>query len=335
MARNQVLLLVVALASLLAVARCRPAAFVVVQSTSTQICSFHLLNLVEGLFEHKSDLAVKVQPPLVETTYDAVKKEFFAVSYSASGALPNLYKFSNPELNVTESWTQLASSPTYFDLQFSEKDQSLYGIVVTGSTTRSLAHFILGKNSLKATPIGALPDGWYVNASSFYQVDNTYFALLNQFPSLPNATVNQKLLIASDLSPIKKAALQIYDIPPVDETGVLLTGIAFSRPMNALYGVGWWLANQTTAVVRFGSQSASFTPQWWSLQPPGPLIADDYAQNLYCFSNNPSPAGFSVVEFVLYNSPGESGIIKSNFPGAYECAAATFYESVSTLPPPN
>jgi hypothetical protein len=58
---------------------------------------------------------------------------------------------------------------SFFDLQYSSKLQTLFGIKVTGTYQRTLSNFILpsDSSSVVATELYDLPTNWYVNASSF------------------------------------------------------------------------------------------------------------------------------------------------------------------------
>lgn len=372
------LLLTICVISVVRTTEGLPSALVVIQDTETSQASIKLLDLIFGRFYATSPLEIAFPWPLVETTYDAIAGKFYVVTYPLSNpAYPDLYQLQNvaaDQLNVTASWLQVDSTNNFFDLQFSEKDLELYGITVTSPSTRSFARFKLTATAVKTNPIGALPPAWYVNASSFDQKQNQYFALLNQLPSANQSSATsleamvrhfhamtlkkqQKQQQQADkeqhkhngdhddhdnddeflASPFDQQMMSVSlssksitptftQLPPVSSSGIIFTSIAHSSPMGALYGIGWQLQNQTTVVARFSPDLSSYQVQWTSPLPPGPLLADHFSQNLFSFANNPYGAGFSVVQWDLYNSNGPSGSIKTNYPGNFLCAAATFFE---------
>jgi hypothetical protein len=81
-----------------------------------------------------------------------------------------------------------------------------------------------------------MPLDWYVNASSFDQSTSRYFALLNMFPSLPNATLNQQLVVADFSQPPVPPAPSPTTIYQLSPDGPVWHFLGWNPVLKGLFG---------------------------------------------------------------------------------------------------
>jgi hypothetical protein len=155
-----------------------------------------LLDVVTGQFLLQSSLSFQFDWPLVQMTTDRENQQIYLVTYPYTASGPVLYLFDQ-ELTLLNQWN--TTSYSFFDLQYSLHQRTLYGIKVTGTYQRTLSNFILNSTNLVETELYDLPINWYVNASSYDPTTDSYYALLNHFSGMPDST-NQQQLLVSDFS---------------------------------------------------------------------------------------------------------------------------------------
>lgn len=203
----------------------------------------------------------------------------------------------------------------------------------TSASEISFAELHLNQKTgtVSSTPYFQLPSGLYVNSSCLSQKRQVYYALLSPIPSSsPNSSVAgpQQLLSVAVDGP-KPSAPTVVALPAPSQSGLQLLSIAFSDPTGQLYALAWDEGNQTAVMATVDPSSGALSPLWYNNLATGPIVADSVQHNVYEFANNLGPAGFSVVDYDLYNSPGFSGSIKTNYPGDFQAVAASFFEEIT------
>lgn len=158
-------------------------------------------NGVLSLVNHDSAAVVKEAPvtfkfswPYVEMTASKKDATIFVTTFPDNSSNAELYQY-NQNLDFVHSWPD--TDFWFFDLQYCENQQTLYGIKVTSSYGRTLSRFEANPTQtiVNATELFTLPYMWYVNASTFDQSTNRYFGLINYFPGQPGYTAQQKLVV--------------------------------------------------------------------------------------------------------------------------------------------
>ena len=327
-----------------------PAAVVVIQDKTTSGATVRTLDLVSNKWTRTSPLQFKFAAPLAKLTLDPVGRRAYLVSFPLPDALPTLFELDlDRGLNVSATFT---AEQTFFDLQYAAHaapalpsspsplpsplpslSPRLYGISVPsqGSLQRLFSSFRLDRKAgtVAASPLFALPSGYYVNSSDYDDQTSTYYALLNPF----NASSLSPQQIMTVLLPHPNSPLSISPhyapLSPEASSGLAFYSIAYSRPQGTLYGLAWSRPNATALVAAIDAQSGAASPLWVSNLGLGPLVPDSVQHNVYEFANNVGVAGFSVVDFDLYASPGQSGFIKTNYPGPNQVVTASFFQEIT------
>lgn len=171
--------------------------------------------------------------PYVEITSDRAHDKLFVVTFPDDHPNgPVLYQFDK-SLNVNHVWSNVNYS--FFDLQYSPKQSTLYGIKVTSTYGRVLSNFTADKKAddVYATELFTLPYMWYVNASSYHAEKNVYFGLINYFPGHPESVLDQQLVVANFDVDVAKVPVSAQVVPLSAESGIWQF-IAFSTKLNAL-----------------------------------------------------------------------------------------------------
>ncbi len=174
--------------------------------------------------------------PLVQMTSDTSRQEFYITTYPADMPGAVLYKLDR-KLNVMHSWS--ATPFSFFDLQYSVNQATLYGIYVSSTYGRVLTNYTadLTSNEIVGQQLFELPYMWYVNASSFHQRTSTYFALINNFPGKSNSTNEQQLIVA-DFSKDISVAQPVVNVFKILNPTAILQFIAFSEKKDRLFYAG-------------------------------------------------------------------------------------------------
>jgi hypothetical protein len=132
--------------------------------------------------------------PSIQMTTDLILKKLFVCVFQDDNENPVVYKFNN-DLSLNYTWSN--NTFCFFDLQYSPLQRTIYGIKVTTKYGRVLSNFTFDEttNQISAIELYTLPYMWYVNASSYDAVTNTYFALINNFPGQSNSTLDQQIIV--------------------------------------------------------------------------------------------------------------------------------------------
>jgi len=242
------------------------------------------VELAEGKINKQSNVSFNFKWPLVEMTSNTVNKEVFIITYPDGYPGPVLYKL-NQDLSLIYAWEKVQFS--FFDLQYSPKQSTLYGIYVSSTYGRVLSNFTANQieDSVAVNQLFTLPYMWYVNASSFDAQNNRYFALINNFPGFENSTLDQQLIVADFNTEVKEGPIDnsLVSVLPIKSNGVLVQFVSYSSKLNKLFCAGTFHDKSgTTAVVTImdiGTAAATTEPHQLVLSVDavavGPLIVDD------------------------------------------------------------
>ncbi len=263
------------------------AAFVTMRQDSNRNGYFNTIDSSSGAILQSATNATSIvfRWPYCEMTSDQQGKRVFAVIFPDNSNNSVLYQL-NKELNAehiypnTDFW--------FFDLQYSPKQDTLYGIKVTSTYGRVLSNFALPKDDslpLIATELITMPYMWYVNASSFDDDNNRYFALLNYFPGHPESTLNQKLVVATMLGTSTPSESAIFDINSSTSPYGILLFITYSKLTNHLYfaNVTKEFNKITLGVLCPKTGEVKFVIAQLNAFTVGPLAVDDATSNLTFF----------------------------------------------------
>jgi hypothetical protein len=215
--------------------------FAVLQDPKTGIASVGLFNATTGNETASASTSWQFRFPLVESTADVTTKQIYTITYP-NGDPATLYQFdaASAPPTLSQSAVSATANSSYFDLQYSENQQTFFGIYVSSAYGRVLSQFPSlgqsnGGNEVQHIPIQELPYMWYVNASTFDPTTDTYYGLLNHFPGTENATDAQKLAIGSFASSPGSATFVDLVAAPGSPSGIIHF-IAYSQPTSTLYG---------------------------------------------------------------------------------------------------
>lgn len=235
--------------------------------------------------------------PLVESTAVSSRKQVLSITFPTGATTADLYQFNASDGSDGAASLALADIATstewYFDLQYSEAQDTLYGIWVNGTYGRVLSEFPgLGQGSSGSGPqpvvhraISALPYYWYVNASTFDSANDVYYGLLNHFPGTPNATDAQKLAVGNFAS--QPGSVNFVDlVPAAGSPAGILHFLAWSEPAATLYGFAQMDA-QTAAFVTVDPATGEYE-SIFDVQPvtAGPMFASKTRRALMAWGNN-------------------------------------------------
>jgi len=167
--------------------------------------------------------------PVTEVTVNTLKKQVSVITFPNPTGQATLFTFDfglGAPVN-----TQVSSDFSYFDLQFSPKQNVYYGIAVSSAYGRVLSKFTDFNEPVAHTPIQALPYMWYVNASTFDIENSRYYSLINNFPGFPNSTNEQMLAIGH----FGESTPRVEFVKLTLDSGVLIRFIAYSNPTKRLF----------------------------------------------------------------------------------------------------
>jgi hypothetical protein len=203
----------------------------------------------------KSNAQWRFTWPYVQITSNTKKNDHYLTTYpegNPSYSGPETYLLDKDLVKTASYWANFS----YFDLQWSNKDETVYGIYVSSTYGRVLTKYTLptdGTTEIKQfQQLFTLPYMWYVNASSFDQTNNVYYALLNNFPGKTNSTLDQQLLIADLSKPVANGESPPVTVIPIDskfrDYAALLQFIAYSDLTKTLFFAGSRLPGGHTEV---------------------------------------------------------------------------------------
>lgn len=166
---------------------------VLVRQNTERVGHVISINTLTGKIVQQSNTTITFDWPYVELTTDKTSQRTFIVSFPDGSNGPILYEF-NAKLQLTQTWDKTDYS--FFDLQYAANQKTLYGIKVVSTYGRVISRFTAttGTDAVTAEELFTLPYMWYVNASSFDQVNERYFALCNYFPGHPETVSDQKII---------------------------------------------------------------------------------------------------------------------------------------------
>lgn len=237
--------------------------------------------------------------PLVESTAVSRRQQVLSITFPTGTTTAALYEFNASDGSSGNGAADLAlaalttSSDWFFDLQYSEAQDTIYGIWVNGTYGRVLSEFPgLGQGSSGSGPqhvahreIAPLPYYWYVNASTFDPANDVYYGLLNHFPGTPNATDAQKLAVGRFAS--QPGSVDFVDLTPAPGAPAgTLHFLAWSEPAGVLYGFAQMDA-QTACFVTVDPATGQYE-SIFEVQPVvvGPMFASKTRKALYAWGNN-------------------------------------------------
>jgi hypothetical protein len=279
------------------------AGMVVVRQGTDSVGHIEFMSADTGAVQQTSSLAFPFSWPYVQLTSDIKSGTTYLTAFPDGFSYPALYVLDR-DLVVMDSLEHAAF--TWWDLQCSPRQETLYGILVTqdfngGMYGRTLSNYTYNSNgtadaselTLEVTELFLLPYMWYVNASSIDQTTDTYFALANNFPGHDNSTTEQKLIVADFSLPMQTAeptdqeeSVLVLDLELGD---VMAQFIAFSTMDNTLYFSGPsktpGAAGATVGVLcqEHGKIERVLFASSGDVSLVGPLVADDAQERLLFF----------------------------------------------------
>eukprot|EP00388_Colpodella_angusta_P041362 GDKK01053027.1.p1 GENE.GDKK01053027.1~~GDKK01053027.1.p1 ORF type:complete len:344 (-),score=63.21 GDKK01053027.1:179-1177(-) len=175
--------------------------------------------------------------PHVEMTSDSNTGNIYVVTFPVDAPGPVLFQLDR-DLSTNYTWNNVPYS--FFDLQFSPAQDTLYGIKVTTTYGRVLSNFVVDQasDSVTATELYTLPYMWYVNASSFDPANNRYFALINNFPGFENSTLDQQLIVA-DFSGGAANLNPSVGLFPISSGDMLVQFVTYAHSLKTLFCAGF------------------------------------------------------------------------------------------------
>lgn len=230
--------------------------------------------------------------PLVESAASAAAKQIYSISYPEETGKATLYQFdagTNPPSLIEGAVTTFNNS--FFDLQYSPRQDAFFGIFVNSTYGRVLSEFPgLGQATVNGTdaahvPIAGLPSMWYVNASSFDAKSDTYFGLLNHFPNTPGATDAQKLAVGN-FGTQPGTATFVDLVAAAGSPAGIIHFISWSEPTAVLFGFAQMDA-ETACFVTIDPATGIYR-SFFSVQPlaVGPMVASADQPLLIAMPNN-------------------------------------------------
>jgi hypothetical protein len=228
---------------------------VVIRQDTNRVGFFDKISMPSGNVTKEANTKFAFDWPLVEMTSDSNTGEIYTVTYPDGYPGPVLYRMDS-DLNLLYSWEHTDYS--FFDLQYSPRQDAMYGILVTSSYGRALSNFTLDQenDSITTSELYTLPYMWYVNASTFDADNSRYFALINNFPGFDNSTLDQQLIVA-DFSQDAATTAPKVDLLPVHTRSSLYNYLAvflsYSSATKTLYSAG--LTGNVAQLVIMGQQT--------------------------------------------------------------------------------
>ena len=230
------LLFIVAVSTAAVCARSLSNNLVVTRQDSTNAGQIQQVDVTTGSVLAVADPSFVFSFPHVEMTSDSNTGDVYVVTFPVDAPGPVLFQLDH-DLNVTYTWKNVPYS--FFDLQYSPNQKTLYGIKVTTTYGRVLSNFTTNQaaDSVTATELYTLPYMWYVNASSFDPANSRYFALINNFPGFENSTLDQQLIVA-DFSQNIATTQPAVGLFPIDSQNMLVQFVTYSHSLKTLFCAG-------------------------------------------------------------------------------------------------
>lgn len=219
--------------------------------------------------------------PHVELTSNTKDKEVYVITFPDTVSGPVLYLLDS-DLQVKFTWQNIPYS--FFDLQFSNKQDTLFGIYVSSTYGRVISRFNVNKQNssdIEVKQIFTLPYMWYVNASSYQQSTETYYALINYFPGTEGYTADQQLVILDVSNGGSESVGNTYLIKPSDKNpqAVTVQFLGYSAAAKELFFAGTFTNTSTAIIGTFDLSNGHVKDVIWkkSASAVGPLVVDDAA----------------------------------------------------------
>lgn len=257
-----------------------------------------------------SSLTFKYNAPYVEMSTDSDSGLTYLAAFPDGYSFPVLYELDR-DLTVTYTWKD--NSFTFWDMQYSPKQSTIYGILVTedfngGMYGRTLSNYTADKESgtITATELYTLPYMWYVNASSFDKSSFKYYALINNFPGKDNSTLDQQIVVA-DFSVDVSVSEPSVSMTDIDSHDIMLQFISFSTYMEKLYFIGPSKSSPSTAVSV--GILCPFTGKIMEViftvdgEAAGPIVTDDNNKELLFYVKLSSLLRDGINKWALYALP--------------------------------
>lgn len=210
-----------------------------------------------GALQHTSTFHWTFQWPLVEASVDLAQKRINLITFPTNTGEATLFGY---DFNLSKRVAVDASAGLqYFDLEYSPKQNTYYGIAVISRYGRMLSHFTNFTSPVAHTPIEALPYMWYVNASTLDPESSTYFGLLNNFPGFSNSTNAQKLAVGNyrDIQAPTTTFVDLVANTNSTSESSLIRFISWVERKGALYGFA--NVGSNTEVVKIDHVSGEYT----------------------------------------------------------------------------
>lgn len=230
------LLIVLAVSAVAVYARKAGNNLVVTRQDSANAGQIQKVDVASGSVLAVADPSFVFSFPHVEMTSDSNTGDVYVITFPVDAPGPVLFQLDQ-DLNVTYTWKNVPYS--FFDLQYSPNQETLYGIKVTTTYGRVLSNFTTNQaaDSVTATELYTLPYMWYVNASSFDPANSRYFALVNNFPGFENSTLDQQLIVA-DFSQNITTTQPAVGLFPIDSQNMLVQFVTYSHSLKTLFCAG-------------------------------------------------------------------------------------------------
>ena len=267
--------------------------------------------------------------PLIQMTSNTKDHELYAVTYPSDAPGAVLFHL-NKDLQLINKWDNVSFS--YFDLQYSNTQETLYGIYVSSTYGRVLSNFTLDAEAktIAVDQLFTLPYMWYVNASSFDQTSNRYFALINYFPGHPESTLDQQLVLA-DFSQDSKVVEPKVSVSLITKSQGILQFIAYSFTAKELFYAGM-ASNQNLAIVgRINPENGEVKDVLWSspAEAVGPIVVDDQSKTFTVYTKTTNSEG---TVWHLWSFPLEIphvGSLRGTLLGTYLGSSYRFFAAAS------
>jgi len=269
------------LSTVLSIAVCN---LVTVQQDSTGKGSIVSLKSSTGEIATKSDVSFTFDWPLVQMTHKTDDKSVYIITYPEGYPGPVLYLLEEESLKLTYAWENVTYS--FFDLQYSPLQSTLYGIYVSSTYGRVLSNFTANQktNDVTVNQLFTLPYMWYVNASSFHAPSCHYYALINNFPGKANSTLDQQLIVA-DFSVDASISTPEVNVFSISNPNGIVQFIAYSGSQNSLYYAGMVFNSTTVEVGTLDTSTGKIKEQLWTHDAvaAGPLVVSESNNQLMLF----------------------------------------------------
>eukprot|EP01039_Chlorochromonas_danica_P008908 gene8908-9826_t len=268
-----VVLFILCLSSYVVVANGNPQ-MATVRQDSQRLGKLEILSTNDGQVIKQSDASITFSWPSLEMTTDKINDRTFVVAFPDTSNTSVLYEFDK-NLHLTQTWP---STPFwFFDLQYAPNQKTLYGIKVVSTYGRVISRFTLTPSDdyVQDEELFALPYMWYVNASSYDEVNDHYFALCNYFPNRPDSVLDQKVTTCD--TSIPTADCQVVNI---SNSAGILQFIGYSSQRSALYFTSF--LNGKAVIGVLDNQTGEIKKVLASVPAArlGPLVVEDKSNRL-------------------------------------------------------